>query len=363
MNIDDLASVRREIDMLDQEIIKTLNKRMEIAVWTKKFKGTLEDLDREKEVIANVRGHSHNLIKPDFSERLFTEIIKESKRLQSEKMQFVGFQGEHGAYSEIAALTYNPSLTPIPCTEFADVFKAVETGHLDFGIVPVENSLEGVVAQVNDLLVETNLKIVSELWIPIHHNLLALPGSNYRDMKSVYSHPQALSQCCEFIRRNKLEPHPFYDTAGAAKMLAKEREEKANSAVIASALCAELYGLEIIKENIENHESNSTRFFVLAKNPSNENGNKCSIIFSTKHEAGALFKILKIFSDADINLTRIESRRTLGGQKKYAFLLDFQGSDKNDDVKNVLANVEKNTITYKFLGCYKEHIDSDLAAK
>jgi prephenate dehydratase/chorismate mutase/prephenate dehydratase len=229
----------------------------------------------------------------------------------------------------------------------------VATGQLDFGIVPVENSLEGAVTQVNDLLTETGLHIVGEISISIHHCLLALPETEYRDLKVVYSHPQALAQCREFISRHRLEPRPFYDTAGAAKMLSDDRPEAA--AVIANRLCAELYGLEIIKENIEDHPSNSTRFIVLSQNRSDQAGDKCSIIFSVKHEAGALYAILKQFSDAGINLTRIESRPARNIPGNYVFFSDFEGSDQDERVVQALDAVREKSMSFKFLGCYKSN--------
>lgn len=348
----DLNEMRKKIEMADYEILKFLNERMEIAVKLKKLKAQISDHEREKEVLAYVRRRSRNLISPEFSEKLFKQIIDESKALQAKSMKLAGFQGEHGAYSESAAFAYEPAFIPIPCAEFKEVFEGVKKGQLDFGIVPVENSLEGAIAEVNDLLIEADLKIVGEVNIPIHHNLLALPETDYHDIKMVYSHPQALAQCHGFISRNKLEPKPFYDTAGAAKMLSEQRLKSA--AVIASSLCAELYNLEIIKENIEDHESNSTRFVVLAMEESREAGDKCSLIFSVKHEAGALFRILKTFADAGINLTRIESRRVRDDARKYAFLLDFQGSGRDEKIRSALEKVEENAAMYKFMGCYKE---------
>jgi prephenate dehydratase/chorismate mutase len=347
----ELEELRRKIESSDYGILKLLNERMEAAVRLRTLKAAISDPEREKEVLKYVRAHSRNLLSPEFSEKLFRQIIDESKALQANAGRLAGFQGEHGAYSEVASLSYDPALIPMPCAEFNEVFEGVKKGQLDAGVVPVENSLEGAIAQVNDLLIETDLKIAGEMNIPVHHNLLALPGTDYRDIRAVYSHPQALAQCRGFISRNKLEPKPFYDTAGAAKMLSEERLRGA--AVIASALCAELYNLEVIKENIEDHGSNSTRFVVLSKEAAKE-GNKCSIIFSTKHEAGALFNILKVFADAGINLTRIESRRVRDDQRKYAFLLDFLGSDKDEKVRKALAAVEGQSVMYKFMGCYKE---------
>ncbi len=352
MNEADLGKMRKRIDAIDQEIIKMLNERMEIAARARKLKSAVEDPEMEKQVVANVRAHSRNLMAPDFSEKLFRDVVAESKRIQSRDSMLVGFQGEHGANSEIALSAYDSMLVPIPCAEFADVFEGVKKSQLDLGMVPVENSLEGAVGQVNDLLVEADLKVIGEITIPIHHNLLALPCSSDLEIRTVYSHPQALAQCRGFISRNRLEPRPFYDTAGAAKMLSEERMKGA--AVIASPLCAGLYNLEIIKDNIEDDASNATRFVLLSREESGEKGNKCSTIFSTRHEAGALFRVLKIFADANINLTRIESRRVRDDSRKYAFLMDFQGSDKEAGVAGALAKLEKEASMYKFLGCYRE---------
>ena len=267
----------------------------------------------------------------------------------------VGFQGEHGAFGEMAVAAFDKSAVPVPCLEFADVFEAVENGQLDLGIVPVENSLEGSVNAVNDLLIETaesDLQIIGEINLPIHHCLLAIPDTDYREIKVVYSHPQALGQCRNFLARNKLEARPYYDTAGAAAMIANERPKAA--AVIASRLCAEIYGLEVLKENVEDHSSNSTRFVVLSKQKNNDVGNKCSIAFTTPHKAGALFAVLKVFSDAGINLTRIESRPIRGEHGKFAFLLDLQGSERDSGVAEALKLAKERTEMFRMLGCYTE---------
>jgi len=347
-----LEELRGKVDLIDAEVIKLLAARMELALRTRKLKDGVVDSTREKEIMERVRKASVGLVSPEFSEKLFREIITEAKKLQEKNPVLIGFQGEHGAYGEIAVRAFSQSAIPISCKEFADVFSAVEKGQLDFGIVPVENSLEGAVTQVNDLLVETPLQIAGELRVPVHHCLLALPDADYHDMRVVYSHPQALAQCRGFISRNKLEPRPYYDTAGAAEMLSNERPKAA--AAIASRLCAELYGLDVLKENIEDHESNSTRFVVLAREKPKKQGNKCSIIFSTTHKAGSLFCVLKAFSDAGINLTRIESRPIRNEPKKYAFFLDFQGADSDPKVASAMQKAKEETSMLKFLGCYEE---------
>jgi prephenate dehydratase/chorismate mutase/prephenate dehydratase len=350
----ELNELRKKIDGVDTEIIKLLNKRMEFAVQTRKLKKQTTDQTREAEVMAKV-GKPKGLLSGQFLEKIYKDIMTESKRLQEQDTKLAGFQGEHGAYSEVAVKTYNQLLIPIPCTQFSEVFEGVENNKLDFGVVPVENSLGGAVTAVNDLLVETDLTIVGEVKVPIHHCLLAPPDTDYRDIKVVYSHPQALAQCRGFLARNKLEPRQYYDTAGAAMMVSNDKP--AAAAAIASKLCAEIYGLDILKENIEDHESNTTRFVVLAKEKdenSKEKGDKCSIVFSTAHKAGALFEVLEAFSDAGINLTRIESRPITKDPGKFGFLLDFQGSDQDGKVTDALDKVKKHTTMLKMLGCYKE---------
>lgn len=342
--------LRRRIDLIDWKIIQLLNERMEIVLRVRKHKDKVFDPEREKIVLENVRQASRNLIREGFSQRLFDAIIEESKHLQEANLTLCGFQGEHGAYSEVAVLNYDRGLIPIPCREFKEVFEEVEAGTLDIGIVPVENSLEGQIAEVNDLLIETSLRIVGEITIPIHHCLLTLPETNYRELKVVYSHPQALAQCRSFIRRHRLEPRPFYDTAGAAKMLSEERPEA--SAVIASRLCAELYRLEIIKENIEDHPNNVTRFVALSKQEKEE-GDKCSIIFSVPHRPGALFDVLKVFSERDLNLTRIESRPERGNPGRYVFYVDFEGDSRDEQVRSAIEQVKAKTATFKLVGFYK----------
>jgi prephenate dehydratase/chorismate mutase/prephenate dehydratase len=352
----DLEKVREHIYHIDREIIKLLNERMELGLRAKKFKKAIYDGERESKVLKQLTKYSqsHNVIREDFVEKLFTEIIRESRKHQKTQRSLIGFQGEHGAFGEVAARYYNPELITIPCAEFIDVFDGVTNGNLDLGIVPVQNSLGGAITQVNELLIETDLLAVSAVKLRINHCLLELPEANYRDIRVVYSHPQALSQCREFLNRHKHEARPFYDTAGAARMLAKDKPNM--TAVIASKLCAELYNLEVIKENIEDHQDNFTRFLVLAKKENQQTGNKCSIIFCTPHKAGTLFAALKIFADERINLTRIESVPYRDDPGNYAFFLDFQRDDIHADVDRILKIVKQKTKMLKYLGCYNERV-------
>lgn len=351
-----LKELRDKIDRLDSELISLLKHRFELALMTKKLKTNVSDPEREAKIIERVRARALalGLLDPDFIEEVFKLNISESKKLQNETHLLAGFQGEYGAYSEMASSTFDKDLAPISFEDFSEVFENVEKAYLDLGVVPVENTIGGSIAQVNDLLIETELKVIGEVKLPIHHSLLALPGTDYKDIKTVYSHPQALSQCRSFLNRNKLEGRPYYDTAGAARMLAAERPEA--SAVIASARCAELYELEIIKENIEDHKENYTRFLVLAraeKTPDLNLPAKCSVIFSLSDRAGALFDALKLFADAKINLTRIESMPRRDEPGAYWFFMDCSANVKDKNVALVLEKLKGTCAKYKFLGCYK----------
>jgi prephenate dehydratase/chorismate mutase len=345
-----LKEIRKNIDLIDSKILKLLKERMELAIVAKKFKSQIEDREREKEILEGIRKGLTGLIDAEFIEKIYTEILKESKVLQQRDYQLIAFQGEHGAYGEVASREWNTDLIPVSCGEFAQVFKGVESGLYDYGIVPVENTLGGSVEQVNRLLIDTALKVVGAVELPIRLCLLAMPGADHREIRTVYSHPQALAQAREFLSRNKLEPVQYYDTAGAAKMLAEERPK--GSAAIASKLCAELYHLEIVKEGIEDLDRNMTRFLVLSREENREEGNKCSVIFSTEHKAGTLFRVLEVFAREDISLTRIESIPNEPGN--YAFFLDFEGSDKEEKVVRALDKAKEITTHFKTIGFYKE---------
>ena len=345
-----LDEIRKKLDHIDFQILKMLNTRMELGLKTKRLKVTIEDSERESEVLEKIRSKSGALIAPQFCEKLFKDIIAESKKLQKQDFKLIGYQGEPGAYGQVATKEWQKELVPIPCSEFTQVFESTTSGLYDFGIVPVENTLGGAVNQVNQLILNTDLYVVGAVELPIHHCLLAQAGTDYREIRSVYSHYQALEQCHHFVIRNNLEPIPYYDTAGAAKMLS-ENAPKA-SAAIASKLCAEIYNLDIIKENIEDFDKNITRFLVFSKEENKEAGNKCSIVFSTEHKAGILFKVLELFAKENINLTRIESLPNQQGS--FAFFLDFIGSKTDAKVQKTLEAVQSMTVNFRFLGCYDE---------
>ena len=347
MNLDEL---RHDIDRIDAKILALLGERMEKALLTKAFKSEVLDEGREAAVLDKVRRTSRCLVGPDFTAEVWRRIMAESKALQAAGLRTVGFQGEHGAYSEMALKAWDPKAAAIPCREFETVFDAVEKGRFDAGVVPVENPLGGLVGPVNSILAWTSLRVVAAIDLPVSHCLMAPAGTDHREIRTVYSHPQGLAQCRRFIERNKLDPEPYYDTAGSARMLAETGLKGA--AAIASRFAAELYDLEIIKEGVQDAEVNRTRFFVLSKEAGEEDGDKCSAVFGATDKAGALFSVLEIFAKAEINLTRIESVPDKPGD--YAIFVDFEGSPREDRVAGAIEAAKATARDFRLLGCYRE---------
>jgi prephenate dehydratase/chorismate mutase len=347
MNLDE---IRRKIDKIDRELLVLLQERMGLAIHSKKFKVDVVDEKREETVLARAERMNLDLVHRSFARQLLGTIIEESRRLQQQDRKLVAFQGESGAYGEVACRGLVPGGAFIPCTEFVHVFEGVQQGHLDLGVVPVENSLEGAVTQVNDLLTTTGLKVIGEVRVAVNHCLLAAEPLDVSEIRVVYSHPQALAQCQRFLLANKMEARPYYDTAGAAKMLA--RENPLAAAAIASGLCAELYDLHIISQGIADGATNSTRFLLLSREPYAGRGDKTSIIFATAHEAGRLYNVLRLFAEANINLTRIASMPLRSDPGNYSFFLDFEGDMRDDHVARVFEQLDKMAITVKCLGSY-----------
>jgi chorismate mutase/prephenate dehydratase len=268
----------------------------------------------------------------------------------------VAFQGERGAYSESAVYQFFGSDTEVkPCREFREVFENVKTQKTNFGVVPVENSIEGSVSQNYDLFLKYDLKVCGEVIVKIEHCLIANPGTALADIRAVYSHPQALGQCRTFLEELGRELIPTYDTAGSVKML-KEKGLK-NAAAVASERAANLYGMQILAKDIADNPENYTRFFVLSKEDANASGkDKTSIIFGAAHEPGALYHALGEFAKRKINLTKIESRPTKQKPWEYNFYLDFEGHRTEKRCIEALKALEKYASFIKILGSYPKAI-------
>jgi chorismate mutase/prephenate dehydratase len=353
-----LEEMRKQIDTVDEQIVKLIAQRIKksqaIGDEKQKRNKPIEDINREKKVLAHIEAlaREENLDEKEIV-GIYRQIIKSSKVVQG---MVVAFQGEIGAYSEEAVFQYfGRSVSARPSESFESVFKLVEQGEASFGVVPVENSLEGSISRVYDLLLNENLQVCGELDLRIIHCLIANQGATLNSIKKVYSHPQALGQSQVFLGRFGYELISIYDTAGAVKMI-KEQKLKDSSAV-ASARAAEIYKMKILAREIEDNPNNYTRFFVLAKNDSPPTGtDKTSIVFSVKHKPGALFDAVKEFADSKINLTKIESRPTRQKAWEYNFYLDFEGHRQDKIVKDTLARLEKHTLFLKVLGSYPRAI-------
>ena len=265
-------------------------------------------------------------------------------------MKHVSFQGERGAYSEAASISFfGNEIDTISCSTFADALKNTENGSSDYTVLPVENSLAGSVGESNDLLLSTKLHVVGEVYHRIHHCFIGT--GLLEDVNTVYSHPQALGQCRQFIQENSLKTIPSYDTAGSVKII--KGLNKNSIACIASKSAAEIFGIPVIQEGIEDNTNNYTRFLIFSKETSNKTkSSKTSIIFSVKHEAGALHQIINEFYQYKINLTKIESRPNKNTAWEYNFYVDFEGHQDDPSIKDVLEKLRENTTFMKILGSY-----------
>ena len=264
----------------------------------------------------------------------------------------IAFQGEKGAYSESAVYKFfGESVEVKPCRDLAEAFESVDKQETQFGVVPVENSLEGSVNQTYDLFLKYDLKVCGEVIIRVSHCLVANIETTLKQVKTIYSHPQALAQCRNFLERSGWELIPTYDTAGSAKML-KEKALK-DAAAIASEKAAELYGLKILAREIEDTPNNYTRFFVLSKDDSPKTGNdKTSIIFAAAHKPGSLYQALGEFAKRGISLTKIESRPTKQTPWEYNFYLDFEGHRSEPRCIEALEALKEYSAFIKILGSY-----------
>ena len=349
-----LEELRKKIDEADAKIARLLAERIRIAEeigGEKKKQGQqIQDIAREEKVLENIRSIAREEnINPEGLESIYRQIMTVSKSVEG---IVVAFQGEIGAYSEGAATQFfGPSIQVKPCESFDDVFKVVEKGEVQFGIVPIENSLEGSISRVYDLLLDSSLKVCGETELRVVHCLIASPETRLDAIKKVYSHPQALGQCQAFLKHLGVEAIPTYDTAGSVKMI--KEKGISDGAAIASTRAAEIYGMQIIAREIEDNPNNFTRFFILARQDSPPSGNdKTSIVFSVKHRPGALYESLKDLAARNINLTKIESRPTRQKPWEYNFYLDFEGHREDKAAREALDNLEKTSLFVKVLGSY-----------
>jgi len=351
--MEELEKIRKEIDLIDEKLIELLNARAELVkkifeIKSKKNK-PLFDPSREKKILERLTKKSKGILKPEDIKVIMETVFKIYRGMFKEIV--VAYLGPEGTFTHQAALIkFGEKARYVPAKTIDEVFKEVEKKRADYGVVPIENSIEGVVTHTLDVFIESDLKITSEIILEIHHFLLSREKT-IRDIKKLYSHPQAIAQCRNWISQN-LPDVEIYETESTTSAVKKILNEK-KSAAIASEVAASMYNLNIIAERIEDFRENITRFLVIGNNFSEKTGNdKTSILFSIKDKVGALHDILVPFKKEKINLTRIESRPSKKKAWEYVFFVDFTGHKDEPNVKKALDKIKNSTIFLKILGSY-----------
>ena len=372
----DLSEIRVEIDKIDSELIELFKKRMDCAkavgLYKKENDIPVLNQNRENEILDSVeekggeygsharllfsnimelsRALQHNIV--GSGKQLRADIMNASSKMQTENVK-VGYQGIKGANGHEATLNLFPNSEAVNYKTFADVFDAVDKGEIVYGVLPVENSTAGSVSAVYDLILKHRFYIVKALDLPIDYCLAGLKQSEFSDIEKVWSHPQSLSQCANYIAKHNFDSTPFENTAVAAREAAKEK--RLNVAAICSYKAAEEYGLKILDNHLQDDKGNTTRFIVISKTlciP--ENANKISLCFSLPHVTGSLYGLLCRFNSLGLNLTKIESRPRKGKDFEYLFYLDFSGSVHSDNVIDLISQLSEEMPEFSFLGNYCE---------
>jgi chorismate mutase/prephenate dehydratase len=347
-----LASLRGQIDKLDRELVKLANERARLAMEIGKIKDSQGDPvyapSREEEVISRALENSKGPLPAHCIRAVFRELISGSRSLEK-KLQ-VAYLGPAYTYSHLAALQrFGESVELIPVATIPAVFEEVNRGHADFGIVPLENSTDGRVADTLDMFTRLPVSICGEVQLRIHHNLLArCPRA---DITEVYSRPQALSQCRNWIAKHLPSARvvEVMSTATAAELA----RDKQGAAAIASQQAASHYGLDIVAANIEDQQGNLTRFAVIGDQPASRTGrDKTSVMFEVEHKPGALADAMAVFKRNRLNLTWIESFPIARPEGGYLFFVELQGHEHDPRVKNAFANLARKCLRFKVLGSY-----------
>lgn len=368
----DLNELRQQINSLDKDIIDIFCERMDlcrqVAAYKKENGLPVFQSARENEIFERV----YNMAPEGMgscTQVLFKNIIDISKHLQYrtifdekpniyEKFQIpenvtVACQGTEGANAETAAKQiFGADCRPSYRSTFAEVFEAVQNGETQFGIIPVQNSTAGSVVQAYDLMGKYNFYINKTTVVEITNCLAVRPGTKLSDVKDVYSHPQALAQCSDFLTKNGMNAIPYGNTATAAQMVSESSEP---IAAICSEPCAELYGLEILKDHISDYVPNYTRFICISKELMLPEDADCiSVMLKLPHEEGTLYRLLSKFVICGMNLQKLESRPIRNGSFEVMFYLDFNGNILDRNVCALLSDLAENLEYFKFLGNYSE---------
>ncbi|MCX5700255.1 MAG: prephenate dehydratase [Candidatus Omnitrophica bacterium] len=347
-----LKNLRKKIDILDKDIIRLLNLRakvtLDVAKEKQKSGKSIYAPERESEVLRKVSLSSRGPLNSKAIGAVYREIMSASLAL--EKPLKVAYMGPEASFSNLAALKrFGSQVSYTPCASIADVFLEVERDAADYGVVPVENSIEGAITHTLDMLVDSDLKICSQIILDVAHNLLAKSPKN--KIKRVYSNPQVFGQCRRWLQENLpgAEQIEVSSTTRAAQIAAKEK----NSACIASLLAGEVYKLRLTAADIEDSPHNITRFFVIGKTEAGRTGHdKTSILFLIKDKIGALHEMLMPFKKYKINLTKIESRPSKVRAWDYYFFMDLEGHIDDSRIQKALSELESKCKFIKVLGSY-----------
>ncbi len=374
----DLKELRQKIDVIDAELVKLYEDRMEISSQVADYKiatgKKVFDKEREAQKLQAVKDLTHSEFNRIGVEELFSQIMSMSRKLQYQKLASQGaslrlpfiridsidkegsrvcYQGAEGAYSEMATKTFfGDNVNCFHVDSFRDAFGALEDGSADYAVLPIENSTAGIVSEVYDLLTEYENYIVGEQIIEIRHCLLGIPGATIEDIETVYSHPQSLMQSSRFLSdHSHIRQISMKNNAFAARKVAEDKDK--TQAAIASINAAKAYGLEVIQEGINQAESNSTRFIIVtSQKVFLKDAGKISLCLEIPHEAGSLYHIMSHFIYNNLNMTKIESRPIEDRNWEYRFFIDFDGNLEDSAVKNALRGLREEARMMKILGNY-----------
>ncbi|MXS83582.1 prephenate dehydratase [Nitrosomonas oligotropha] len=351
---EELKQLRDQIDAIDNELLQLVSKRAGLAQQVGKIKksGIVYRPEREAQILARMQEQNPGPVSNEHIKHLFTEIMSLCRAL--EKPMSVAYLGPNGTFSEEAALKrFGSSISEVACDSIDDVFRTVESEAAHYGVVPVENSSEGAVGRTMDLLLQTPLTICGEIQLPVHQFLMAQQTDLTR-INKIYSHPQSLAQCHHWLTTNL--PHLSHSAlihaasnADAARQAAADNQ----AAAIASQRAAELFGLSICAENIEDDPKNTTRFLVIGRQIVAPSGkDRTSLIVSTNNRSGAIYTLLEPLAQYSVSMSRLESRPSRTGLWQYVFFIDLEGHQQDDNVAAALAELRHKAAFLKILGSY-----------
>ncbi|MGZ8251423.1 MAG: prephenate dehydratase [Methylophilaceae bacterium] len=352
---DILKQHRDQIDAIDEQLLKLVNERAQHAreIGNLKNGGPIYRPEREAQVLRRLLEHNGGPLSGEAVTAIFRAVMSNCRALEKELA--VAFLGPLGTFSEEAANKQFGGLTaPVQCSSIDEVFRMVESGAVDYGVVPVENSTEGAVGRTLDLLMATKLNICGEIKLPVHHNLVS-SVDDITKIKSVYAHSQSLSQCHEWLNINlpKVSREAVTSNAEAAKLVSESELAVQDSAAIASRRAAELFNLNILAENIEDDPKNTTRFLVLSTHDVAPSGkDKTSLVIAAKNVPGAVVSLLEPLAQHKVSMTKLESRPSKIGMWEYVFFVDIEGHHQDANVSSALAELQQRASFLKVLGSY-----------